>query len=73
MPIYEYVCVECEHSFEKLVSLNSTDQINCPECGGEEVYKQFSAFAVKSGATFTSSFPSEGFGGCGCGGACSCH
>ena len=32
MPIYEYVCMECESHFEELV--RSSDQaVMCPECG----------------------------------------
>lgn len=40
MPLYEYTCQECRHSFETLV-LNG-EQVECPECHGEKLERQFS-------------------------------
>jgi putative FmdB family regulatory protein len=49
MPIYEYSCQECGTNFEKFVrSMQSTGQVTCPECGGQQVRKGFSAFATAS-------------------------
>jgi len=72
MPIFEYVCQECQHEFEALVF--GRDKAKCPKCESKKLSSQLSIFAVasKSGA---SSVPSTG--GCGsCGdprgpGACS--
>ena len=58
MPIYEYICQECRHPFEKLV-FGDTEVI-CPQCGSQTLGKQFSTFAV--GATHKESSP------CGVGG-----
>ena len=35
MPIYEYLCKECDEIFEDLVSSydNYQDQMECPKCG----------------------------------------
>jgi len=33
MPLYEYVCEECEETFEVLRSASATDAVTCPECG----------------------------------------
>ena len=33
MPLYEYECQKCEHSFEKLVA-SSDVAVECPECHG---------------------------------------
>ena len=44
MPIYEYVCMECESHFEELVR-NGHDP-DCPDCGAANVRKQFSVFAT---------------------------
>ena len=44
MPIFEYVCRKCEQSFEALV--RGSEAPTCPACGGDELQKQFSAFAV---------------------------
>jgi len=30
MPIYEYQCEKCTHSFEKLIFLGDDEKINCP-------------------------------------------
>lgn len=33
MPIYEYVCIKCDHSFEELLSFHESDlDLPCPEC-----------------------------------------
>ena len=40
MPIFEYVCKNCKHTFEELVK-RFDDKVVCPKCGGEAV-KSFS-------------------------------
>jgi putative FmdB family regulatory protein len=48
MPIFEFVCTECEETFEDLVlSLNKIDEVVCPSCGGDKVKKKMSTFASK--------------------------
>lgn len=37
MPIYDYICSECEHTFEFLVRASASP--SCPECGNEKVEK----------------------------------
>ena len=40
MPIYEYKCNECEHTFEDYLSVSNRDKPlkkPCPECGVREV------------------------------------
>tara|TARA_R100000458_G_C8228005_1_gene210506 strand:+ start:382 stop:666 length:285 start_codon:yes stop_codon:yes gene_type:complete len=44
MPIYEYRCGECEHTFEKFHSMNESNKPlknPCPECGKKSVNKTF--------------------------------
>jgi putative FmdB family regulatory protein len=41
MPIYEYHCEPCDHSFETLIRSES-DVARCPSCGSLEVSKQLS-------------------------------
>ena len=48
MPIYEYRCGSCRELFEALVY--SSTKVVCPECGSEELEKQFSSFAVGGSA-----------------------
>ena len=44
MPIFEYVCCECNHRFELLIQ-GSAEAV-CPKCQTSKVDKQFSAFGV---------------------------
>ncbi len=49
MPIFEYVCAECGHKFEKLVlSPSRAKQIHCPECASKSVDKAISVFGLGS-------------------------
>jgi putative FmdB family regulatory protein len=52
MPIYEYICRDCDHPFQKLQSMTAgSDDVHCPKCGGDRVERQLSAFAsAPSGA-----------------------
>jgi putative FmdB family regulatory protein len=76
MPIFEYICKECEHEFEALVF--GKQKAECPKCQSKKLEPQLSVFAVsaKSGAATQSSMPATA-GPCGsCGdargpGACS--
>jgi putative FmdB family regulatory protein len=71
MPIYEYVCMECEAHFEELVR-NGHDP-DCPDCGAANVRKQFSVFATHgTAAQRTMDAGGSSGGGC-CGGSCGCH
>ncbi len=49
MPIFEFVCKDCERIFEELVFGFNTDGVLCPSCGSEQVRKKMSTFASKSG------------------------
>ena len=68
MPIYEYVCMECESHFEELVR-TADQQVSCPDCCAEKVVKQFSVFAAH-GTAATAASTAEAWlcgGSCGCG------
>ena len=43
VPIYEYVCMECESHFEELV--RNDEEPDCPDCTSENVRRQLSVFA----------------------------
>ena len=68
MPIYEYVCMECESHFEELV--RNDEQVACPDCAATSVSRQFSTFAVH-GVSKQPVFGGGAGGGC-CGGSCGC-
>jgi putative FmdB family regulatory protein len=67
VPIYEYVCMECEAHFEELV--RNGEAPNCPDCNASNVRKQLSVFAAH-GTAEQPTYGSSG-GGC-CGGSCGC-
>ena len=49
MPIYEYMCKDCESQFEKFVrSMTTSVEVKCPHCGGTHVKKGWSAFATSN-------------------------
>jgi len=57
MPIYEYVCKECEQAFEALVY--GREKAECPKCHSKKLTPKLSRFAVsaKSGSTPPSAGP----------------
>ena len=75
MPIFEYVCKECQHEFEALVF--GRDKAVCPKCQSKKLSPQLSVFAVAAKGVSSSSSASAAPGPCGsCGdprgaGACS--
>ena len=75
MPIYEYICEDCQAHFEKIV-LNKTQEIVCPKCAGKRNAIQLSVFSAangsSNGASTKASGGSSGSGSC-CGGGCGCH
>jgi len=54
MPIYEFLCRNCEKPFERIWSLDEYDRIlkgkgvKCPKCGSEKVARQISAVQVRT-------------------------
>jgi putative FmdB family regulatory protein len=69
VPIYEYVCMECESHFEELV--RNGEEPDCPDCSSANVRRQLSVFAMSGGTAEQPTFRSSGGGGC-CGGSCGC-
>ncbi len=64
MPIYEYVCGDCEHVFEELVRTAKDEKgMVCPSCSSRSVGRKLSVFAAQSGAGGPKDLPMAG--GCG--------
>ena len=62
MPIFEYICKDCQRQFEKIVPRYDS-YVDCPHCNSEDVEKQLSVFAVAGASSKESSEP--GCGRCG--------
>lgn len=63
MPIYEYKCEKCNHSFERLVFKSDNQDIDCPKCGDiKKVKKLLSPGRLMSGSGFGSCGPSASRG-----------
>jgi len=62
MPIYEYVCQDCDEKYEKFVrSLSAKIELTCPKCGSHNAEKALSVFGAVGGSS-TSSGASSNFG-----------
>jgi putative FmdB family regulatory protein len=48
MPIFEYICQQCQHEFEALVF--GRDKAACPKCQSKKLNPQLSVFAVSTTA-----------------------
>ena len=48
MPLYEYVCASCDHSFEAMQSLSTKpEETTCPKCQAVKSRRIMSSFASK--------------------------
>ncbi len=64
MPIFEYICQECQHEFETIVF--GRDKAQCPKCQSRKLSPQLSVFAVSAkGSAGSSTAPSGACGSCG--------
>ena len=51
MPIFEYICKQCDHQFEALVY--GKQKAECPKCHGSKLAPQLSVFAVSAKGSST--------------------
>lgn len=58
MPIYEYQCEACGHTFEILQKLSDAPPTDCPDCGKPALKKLISAsaFRLKGGGWYETDF-----------------
>jgi len=67
MPIFEFVCRQCDHGFEEIMSyaeMEAGDAV-CPACGSSKVARGLSSFATGKGGGQASPPCGSGGGGCG--------
>ncbi len=51
MPLYEFECKKCQHTFDKVMTIREMESVKqtCPKCGSGEVMKLMSSGRVKIG------------------------
>ena len=63
MPIFEYICQECDHHFESIVL--GQQKPRCPKCESKRLAQQISRFAVSSDTSSQSAPSTSPCGSCG--------
>ncbi|MGK5094487.1 zinc ribbon domain-containing protein [Deltaproteobacteria bacterium TL4] len=60
MPIYEYICNDCNYEFEELQRFNDPHLEQCPRCGVRHVERKVSAsaFHLKGGGWYKDGYSS---------------
>lgn len=51
MPIYEYLCLNCQKRFEVLVNMKNEAKVLCPDCQSDRVKRRVSAFGIGGGVS----------------------
>ena len=61
MPIYEYICTECEHAHEALQKLSDEPLTDCPACAKPGLKKKISAagFRLSGSGWYETDFKSD--------------
>ncbi len=61
MPIYEYVCKDCEHEFEALQKMSDAPLSDCPACNKSALRKKISApgFRLSGSGWYETDFKSD--------------
>ncbi|RJP18265.1 MAG: zinc ribbon domain-containing protein [Candidatus Abyssobacteria bacterium SURF_5] len=73
MPIYEFECQKCHHSFEALLQSSSSTFPRCEKCQSKRVKKCVSRFGFSVGGKTVTSTGSSGCGSCTSSSCSSCH
>jgi putative FmdB family regulatory protein len=61
MPIYGYVCRNCEHTLDVLQKISDDPLVDCPECGKPQLRRQLSAprFRLKGTGWYETDFKKD--------------
>ena len=50
MPVYDYVCHDCQETFELILTLTEHEKdAKCPNCGSKNVEQEATAFYAVTG------------------------
>ena len=63
MPLFEYVCKQCQHEFEALVF--GQQKAECPKCKSKKLEPQLSVFAMSAKGTSSQPAMPAACGSCG--------
>ena len=73
MPIYEYICLNCNHQFEIIRPMAQADApLACQKCGAEEIKRKLSMFFAESGGKAVAGISEPGCGSCSSSNCASC-
>lgn len=73
MPLYEYLCQDCDYEFEVLRSFSAAeDAAHCLRCEGQSTQRKISRFAALLADEGGSARPPAGGGCCRGSGGCAC-
>lgn len=50
MPVYDFKCEKCGHTFNVLVSIKERDKVTCPSCRSDQVQQLITCCSVRVGA-----------------------
>lgn len=71
MPIYEYMCLDCNKKFDAIRPMSEADKpISCNFCSGNKTTRKLSLFFAQSGGKIVAGNQPKGCSGCS-GGSCS--
>ena len=74
MPLYEYLCLDCQNRFDALRSMKDADApIECDQCQSQHTSRLISLFNAQSGGRVVAgSAPAGGCAGCSASSCASC-
>jgi len=50
MPVYDYICHDCQKTFELVLTFHEHDEeVKCPHCGSRNVEQEAAAFFAVTG------------------------
>jgi putative FmdB family regulatory protein len=65
MPIYEYICQDCDEKYDKFVrSVTAKIELKCPRCGSPQAKKAFSLFSSARAGNLSSGQVSDRAANC---------
>jgi putative FmdB family regulatory protein len=66
MPVYNYKCKSCGHSFDLLTGVGDrSDELVCTECGSKEIEKNYANFGFRTNMDDPGPCGRGGCGSCG--------